>query len=395
VNESIPPAEPGDVALGIDRALTDIDRRIGLLVNITPVNATEAWSDFERSGFSHVPMLQSRPLEFDPDLTKRHLFDLEIERVDNPSIAQLLREKRDELNREIMLLEDRDTSRFLYESIQFFGEVGDDLVALAGKILSNVAATSTEDVRVTATRFAERAQEEFEFYRRRYSTFGAGLEIRDDVPEVMVSFGRLLIGANASLRGQRVEALIQHEVGTHVVTFENARAQPLRLLSVGLPGYDETQEGLAVLAEYVTGGLDPLRLRLLAARVIAVRRLIDGADFMDIFRELHEELGFAPRVSWSVTIRVARSGGLTKDVIYLRGIVRLLEFLADRGRLDPLFLGKMSLDHVPLIEELLQGGILRPARVHPRWLELPGSEERLQRVFEGISVLELAESDSS
>ena len=136
----------------------------------------------------------------------------------------------------------------------------------------------------------------------------------------MVSHGRLLIPAAASFRGDRVEPLIQHEVGTHVVTYQNGRAQPLQILAVGLPGYDETQEGLAVLAEYVSGGLDPLRMRLLAGRVIAIRRMLDGARFLDIFEELRERYSFAPKTAWGVTIRVARSGGLTKDVIYLRGI---------------------------------------------------------------------------
>ena len=50
-------------------------------------------------------------------------------------------------------------------------------------------------------------------------------------------------------------ALLQHEIGTHVVTHVNGSRQPLRLLGAGLAGYDETQEGLAVFAEYLVGGL--------------------------------------------------------------------------------------------------------------------------------------------
>ena len=94
---------------------------------------------------------------------------------------------------------------------------------------------------------------------------GASVEVRDDVSELMVSFGRLLIPESAAFRADRVEPLLHHEVGTHVVTFQNGARQPLTLLTIGLPGYDETQEGLAVLAEYLTGGLDPRRLRVLAA----------------------------------------------------------------------------------------------------------------------------------
>jgi uncharacterized protein (TIGR02421 family) len=379
----------------IDRALTEIQRQIDFLLNITPTNSNEAWLDFEKSGFSTVPMLQSRPLGFDPDLIKRQLFDLAIEQVDETGLAILLRQKRDELCRQVMLLEDRDSSRFLYGSLQLFGPVGDRLVEQALEILSRVGTDAPEDSRVTATTFAERAEAELDRYRRTSPDFAARLEIRADVPDLMVSHGRLLIGASSAYRARRVEALIQHEVGTHVVTFENGRAQPLQLLAVGLPGYEETQEGLAVLAEFVSGGLDPQRLRLLAARVIAVKRVVDGAQFVDIFEELRQKHDLPPRVAWSVTVRVARSGGLTKDVIYLRGIIRLLEFLQERKRLDPLLLGKMSLDHVPLIEELVGREMLRPAAIRPRWLDMPHAEERMERVFSGLHVLDLIGTDPS
>ena len=46
-------------------------------------------------------------------------------------------------------------------------------------------------------------------------------------------------------------ALLHHEVGTHLVTHVNGTHQPIKVLGVGLAGYDETQEGLAVLAEYL------------------------------------------------------------------------------------------------------------------------------------------------
>ena len=42
-------------ALDIDARLTEIERRMNLLVNVTPVNAAEAWADFERSDFGDGP----------------------------------------------------------------------------------------------------------------------------------------------------------------------------------------------------------------------------------------------------------------------------------------------------------------------------------------------------
>lgn len=387
---SRPPSEL-HYTLEIDHALTEIEREIDLLLNITPVNAAEAWVDFERGGFAGVPAVQSRPLKFEPDLVKRRLYDLQIEQVEDPALEILFLAKRDEIMRQITLLEDRDTSRFVYESLQLFGDGGEDLVADATELLKSIPVKAPKDTYVTAGAFAEAAQRELDYYRDRYPGFAAELEVRSDLSDLMVSHGRLLVPASAVFRSKRVDALIQHEVGTHVVTYENGRAQPLKLFTVGLPGYDETQEGLALLSEFVIGGLDPLRLRLLGARVVAVDRLIHGADFQEIFKELREDHGLAPKSAWNVTIRVARNGGLTKDVIYLRGISRVLEFASQRKTIEPLLVGKLSLENVPLVEELIERAVLQPAWIRPHWTEGPAAEKRLARVYDGIRVRDLTE----
>jgi hypothetical protein len=116
-------------ALAVDAGLTEIERALNLLLNVTPTNGAEAWTDFQRSGFESVPTLQSRPLGFDPDLLKRDLYNAEIERVEDPALNSLFRAKRDEIARQITLLEDRGTSRFRYGALQLYGEPGESLIA--------------------------------------------------------------------------------------------------------------------------------------------------------------------------------------------------------------------------------------------------------------------------
>ena len=68
-------------------------------------------------------------------------------------------------------------------------------------------------------------------------------------------------------------------------------------------------------------------------------------------------------------MRVFRSGGLTKDAIYLRGLHDLVRLPRRRRRLDALWLGKMALSDVPLIVELRDRGRARrpgPAAALPR-----------------------------
>ncbi len=374
------PADQLAPALAIDVRLTEIERSLDLLLNATPVNATEAWADFERSDFGTAPTLQLRPLAFDPDLVRRDLYNLEIEGVTDPALHALFRAKRDEIARQVTALEDRDTSRFVYGSLQLYGAVAAPLVRAAQELLATITPQAPTAQTVTAAAFADAARAEMDRYREVYPEFPANLEVRADVSDLMVSFGRLLIPEAAAFRADRVQPLLHHEVGTHVVTYLNGARQPLTLLTIGLPGYDETQEGLAVLAEYLTGGLDPRRLRVLAARVVAVDKMLGGDGFLEIFESLRGDYSIPNRTAWSITSRVMVGGGSAKDAIYLRGISRILDALAEGITLDALLVGKLALDHVPLVQDLLDRGVLHPAWVRPRWLDVPGAQERLDRL---------------
>ena len=377
--------------MDIDASLTEIERRVDLLLNVTPVNAAEAWTDFERSDFTAAPTLRLRELDFEPDLVRRELYDLEIEGVTDPALSTLFHAKRDEIARQITALEDRDTARFLYGSLQLYGGVTPPLVSAAKELLETIPQQAPSGSSVTAGVFADAARAEIDRYRAVYPDFPSHVDVRDDVSELMVSFGRLLIPATAAIRADRVEPLLHHEVGTHVVTYQNGARQPLKLLTIGLPGYDETQEGLAVLAEYLTGGLDPRRLRVLAARVVAIAEMLDGATFLEIFELLRSEYRIPTRTAWSIAIRVVVGGGSVKDAIYLRGISRILDALAEGISLDVLFVGKLALDDIPLIQDLLDREVLHPPWVRPRWLDVPGAQERLDRLREGASVTDLYE----
>ena len=378
-------------ALEIDARLTEIERCVNMLVNVAPVNAAEAWVDFERSDFATVPTLRLRPLQFEPDLVRRELYDLEVENVTDPALHTLFRAKRDEIARQITALEDRDTSRFVYGSLQLYGGIAQPLSSAAQELLETIPALAPGAPSLTAGAFAKAARAEFDRYRAEYPDFPAHIEVRDDISELMVSFGRLLIPEAAAFRADRVEPLLHHEIGTHVVTYQNGARQPLTLLTIGLPGYDETQEGLAVLAEYLTGGLDPRRLRVLAARVVAIGWMLDGAGFREIFESLREEHRIPARTAWSIAIRVVVGGGSVKDAIYLRGITRILEALAAGGSLEVLFVGKLSLDHIPLIQDLLDREVLQAPWVRPRWLDVPGAQARLDKLRAGASVMDLYE----
>ena len=376
----------------IDKSLAALGAGLDFLLHITPADTTTAYFEFAEGGYETEPSFEYRPLPFDPALLKRELYELPLEEVDDETVATLLRAKRAELDRLITMLEDRDTPRFVLGSLQVYPAVDERLLAEANTILSSLPPTEPGDDWVSPQEFAARAEQEIGAYRHLAPEMHETVNLRHDMPGIMVSLGRLHLSSTHRIARNRVEALIQHEVGTHLVTYENGLVQPLLLFSAGLPGYEQTQEGLAMLAEYISGGLEPNRLRLIAARVIAVDMMTRGAAFVEIFRRMHDDLGLTPEAAWSVTMRVTRGGGSSKDAIYLRGLLEILEHMSSGLSLEPLLIGKIALAHVALVEELLWRGILKPPLLRPRWLDLDGAVERLERVKGGMSPVELAEN---
>ncbi|WP_164112529.1 MULTISPECIES: flavohemoglobin expression-modulating QEGLA motif protein [Sphingobacterium] len=356
----------------IDKSLTTESQRFDFLLLVTPLNVPEAWESFKKSKFSKSPVFQYRPMPIDPDLVKRNLYNLRIEDIYDPTIAYLFRDKRRELDEMMSMLADRNTEDFMHGSLQVFGNVSDNLLQIAQSILTVIAHNSVpisrEEERLNAKEFAQMAREEIAYLSSQAPDLHTTVRVRSDISGVMVNRGVLNIGADYQISPARAPALIQHEVGTHIATYFNGKAQPLQLFSLGVPGYEQLQEGLAVFAEYLIGGLSNQRLRILAGRVIAVRNMLMGHTFMDTFALLMEEHLFSDEMSFNITMRVYRGGGLTKDALYLQGLIELITYIKNGQDLKLLTVGKIREDYIPIIQDLIQRGYMNMPVITPRYL---------------------------
>jgi uncharacterized protein (TIGR02421 family) len=367
---------PSDLA--IDRELADTASSVRFLLEVTPVNLIEARRSFLSDGTT--PEFVYGPLADDPVVTETRLEAIAIDSVEDVALAQILTSKRRELELQLQMLRSRGTEQFLELSLQLYGPVSPALLGEAEALLAQVPTPQRESgERIDAATFARLAEAELDLYRAVRADLAAHVEVRDDSSGVMVSNGDLLIAPTAVVPSQRVRALLQHEIGTHIVTHVNGSCQPLRLLGAGLAGYDETQEGLAVLAEYLAGGLTARRLRQLAARVVAVHQMSTGESFPTVLGNLVES-GVSRREAFTITMRVFRSGGLTKDAVYLRGLRDVIAYVGAGGDLDVLWLGKMALSDVPSIVALRERGVLVDPVLLPRYLAEPQAQARLSRI---------------
>ncbi|MDX3974275.1 flavohemoglobin expression-modulating QEGLA motif protein [Shinella sp.] len=382
-----------------DRGMDEVASSFDFLLAVTPINANAAWQEFKANRFDRPPRFLYRPLSLLVETQKRRLYSISLDRLEDPVLHQIYREKQQELDLQLTLIGAREKARFVEFGRALYGPVEPSLRKAAAEVLDGTGDAkrmppAADDDEVVDCFYVERkARSMMMHYHKHYDGFDAAIELRDDVPAgLLVSGRRLLISRRTRMMRHRVDALLSHEVGVHLLTYFNGSAQGLRVFRTGLSGYEGMQEGLAVFAEFLAGGFTPERLRLLAARVVGCDLMLAGASFVESFRTLTQDYDFDAETAFGLLLRVFRGGGLAKDAIYLRGLLSLLSHLKAGGALDPFWMGKISAGHFSVMEELGARGLLKAPILRPLCLETERGRARLERARGGLTPLTMLEA---
>lgn len=192
--------------------------------------------------------------------------------------------------------------------------------------------------------------------------------------------GRIRLRSGSRFSAYDRHQLLAHEAFVHTLTARNGMRQPaLGSLARTSPHATATQEGLAVFAELISGGMDLARLKRISLRILGVEMALAGADFIEVFRFFLAQ-GQDAVDSYSSTARVFRGvpmgGGsaFAKDTVYLHGLLSVHTFFrwALRGRrlalMRRLFAGKMALRDALDFEPWFECGFLAEPERLPPWI---------------------------
>lgn len=382
------------VARRIDTQLDDICLSFDFLLGVSPTNTTDAWQKFKSNNYDTLPEFKYRDLNIDISAKKRQLFTINMDDAEDPLLHKLFEEKQREVDIQLTMLGCRETDDFADGSVMLYGTLEDELADRATAVLDKIntanGSSRTDDqgncdcydVLSAADQLCQR-------YQAIYPEFRPEIIIRDDVAGLLVSGGRLLISKDIMIQRSRLDALLSHEISVHLLTFFTGEAQGLKLFSNGLAGYEGIQEGLGVFAEFCVDGLSIPRIKLLAARVVAVNAMLNHASFIECFRLLYDKHRYTARGAFNITSRVYRSGGLAKDAIYFRSFGQLLDMLANGQDLDPFWFGKIDVSHIDSITELHRRGFLKAPPVTPEFLSRDQARKNIERAREGLAIIDL------
>lgn len=351
--------------LKLDRQLYRIARGINTLSYINPTNLKQEKRRFLSKPHSYQPQFTYRQLDLDPYKFREQLYRLPVGGIRDADVQKMYRKVIDQLAVRIDLLCSIGTDEFLYNSLRYYGQPDERDIANAKFILHACEYKEQQPATITANE----AIEAFKEAAKEYDIPCKVVSSKQLIARAMVSGKTIKVNPNSRFTQGDLDALIHHELGVHLVTSVNAERQPLKILQLGLPGNTHTQEGLAILCEHLSGSFPLHRLKTLALRVVAVEMMVNGDTFNACFNSLKHEYGISNDEAFTVTARVYRGGGFTKDFLYLRGLKDAIQAYKNED-LTSLFIGKTGFEFKPLLDELIERGILKQPDYLPKALEI-------------------------
>ncbi|MGQ3890363.1 flavohemoglobin expression-modulating QEGLA motif protein [Legionella sp. CNM-4043-24] len=373
----------------LSQRLVDAQRSIRILDSIK-------WDDSVRQEFfqhkaRRLPSVnkeyyEGRPLPFNVD-DKLDEFRLIARDTQNnlgqySPVTRLIRRQCDEYCRASEMLAARGTPAFSELSKELYGSP-DDAFYSGGPRLSDLGTSLFDTLTALDVKLQSEAdlkrytpQEAQSLLQERLSLFfdrhpgKITVMVSDDmVADASAGADNIKLSQQAMFSDRDIKYLEVHEGWVHVGTTLNGAMQPYCFfLSKGSPSCSVIQEGLAVITEVVTFSSYPGRIRKITNRVIALDKVREGADFLDIYRYF-VSCGLSEEDSYNQSVRVFRGstptgGAFTKDLSYAKGFLQLYNFIRfaiSQHRIDIiplLFTGKVVLDDLPLLHDLQERGLL-------------------------------------
>ncbi|HIF9456125.1 TPA: flavohemoglobin expression-modulating QEGLA motif protein [Photobacterium damselae] len=352
-------------AIKLDRQLYKIARGLNTLSYINPTNLKQEKRRFLSKPHTYVPQFTYRQLDLDPYKFREQLYRLPVEDIRDADVQKMYRRVIDQLAVRIDLLCTIGTDEFLYNSLRYYGQPDERDIANAKFILHACEYAKQEEATINAAGAIQA-------FKEAAADYGLPCKIvmsKQLIARALVSGKTVKVNPNSTFSKPDLEALIHHELGVHLVTSVNAERQPLRVLQLGLPGNTHTQEGLAILCEHLSGNFPLHRLKTLALRVVAVDMMVNGESFNDTFNTLKHDYDVSDDEAFTVTARAYRGGGFTKDYLYLRGLKDAIKAYQEED-LTSLFIGKTGFEFKPVLDELIERGILKQPEFLPKALSM-------------------------
>lgn len=342
----------------IDQSLNRLVKKIELLNYINPINIEQEKKSFFSSKYNVNPNFKYRKIDFNAHKLQQELFSQHIDAIKDDTSRAFYRDVIYDYSGLVQCIEAIGQGRkFYFNGLKSFGTPTDKDVDNAKFILH--FDDDDYDSEMLPVYSAEEAADFFLEFTKRYN-FKFNIRYSTKISAaamVQNNTQTLLLKKNHTYSANQLKVLANHEIGVHLVTTFNGLNQPLKIFHNGFPNNVETQEGLAVFSEYMSGCLTLHRLKELSYRVMAADSLRKGFNFCDTFDLLHNQYKLNREESYNISLRAHRGGGFTKDYMYLTGLKKVYDLYRKGEDISHLMAGKVAIEDSHIVKKWAKEGL--------------------------------------
>jgi alpha-L-glutamate ligase-like protein/uncharacterized protein (TIGR02421 family) len=336
-----------------DEIIVAVDREIKLLSHLKPINLEEEKEKFFAANCDYNPQFKYKKLSFIPDVEEARLDNLDF---DDTAKGILYAKKRLEIEKKIDLLKARgDSEKFTKISKALYGEASDSMLRYAKRLLKQNKLQIRTQKELEPEEVIEKIKEFLAKYKLNWT-----VEVKKGmVANISVSKkSKIFVRDGVKFSEDKLKSTLVHEIDTHVLTAYNGSKQDYKLLNQGMANYLKTQEGLAIYNQVsLSQGKFAEELHYSSINYIGVDFAMRN-DFKDLYKFFIES-GYSEDRAFRTSVHIKRGlsdtsekGGFTKSTVYLGGYKDIVDFVENRGDLKKLYIGKIALEDLQLIDQL-------------------------------------------
>lgn len=337
----------------IDKKITEIDSQIHLLSAIKPRNLKEEKIAFFEN-FNRSPHFIYKAPKTEVILLEKEL-DKIPQQIDHP-LFPLYKDKIMEIQYKLKLIQSINTSNFTKYSEKIFGKVDLNLVKQAKKFIKKTNVYKDES---PILKFKEVIEIIETFLKQTHLSHWKIKVLEESPTDMQVNKNNtIFIRENVRFSTNRLQALIMHEIETHIFRLENGRLQPFSLLTRGTANYLRTEEGLAIYNQNKLGIHFGDKVLWPALNVIAIY-YSKMMSFVDLFHFLKENYELENDLAWKICVKVKRGLcdtnkklSFTKDLIYFTGERLIEQYLMNKqNKIKDLYIGKIGVEDLAILNK--------------------------------------------
>ena len=247
----------------IDGRIDELVKKIELLNYVNPINIEEEKIKFFNSKYLTDPKFKYPKRDFDKFQLHKEFFKLSVNEIEDEILRDFYEDIIYFYSGLIQCIETIGKGkRFYYNSLRSFGTPTENDVDNAKFILH--FDSEDENSAIFQPKYSAAASEVF--FKNYSKSYDFSYQIKHSstisaIAMVSNSNQTLILNENHTFSENEINVLTNHEIGVHMVTTMNGKLHPLNIFSHGFPNNEETQEGLAVFSEYMSGNLTIKRLK--------------------------------------------------------------------------------------------------------------------------------------